>query len=194
MGRLPKSARCSSKGTSRRALAATAGSRRWRRSAAFSQPPRARIERSLSVDGGFIRAPRIYYSAADDDDAANSAAVLLAVQQEEVAEFVAIALGDFHGALHAVALGVIHGAFQAGGGVILRVHREGESQDDAISFLTGHVVHPISCTRRSSPRLTARVKEGGDPSPLEEERHPKSGIANLIRVEFDSRTSPRGIQ
>ena len=94
-------ARWSSKGMSSNASAATAGSRRCRRSAALSEPPRARSERSLSVDGGFIRALTIYYSAADDYEAMNVlprlAAVLFAVEQEAVAEFVAVAPAGFHG-------------------------------------------------------------------------------------------------
>jgi hypothetical protein len=31
--------------------------------------------------------------------------------------------------------------------VILGVHSQNESEDDAVSFLTGHVIHPVSGVR-----------------------------------------------
>src|ERR1035441_584386 len=58
MGRRRQSSRCSSKGTWRGASAATAGSSRWRISAAFTQPLWERMERSLWAEGGLIKAPR----------------------------------------------------------------------------------------------------------------------------------------
>jgi hypothetical protein len=73
----------------------------------------------------------------------NSAAVLLAVEQEEVAKLVAIASAGLHGTLHAVTLRIVRGPFQAGRRIILLVYRQGEREDDAISFLTGHLIHPV---------------------------------------------------
>jgi len=76
------------------------------------------------------------------------AAVFFAMQQEAVAELVAMAPAFFHGSLCLVAFIGFQRSFQAGRNVILCIHGQHEGQDDAISFLTGHVFHPVSKVRR----------------------------------------------
>jgi hypothetical protein len=106
--------------------------------------------------------------------AAGSAAVLLAVQEQPVAQFVAMAASGFDGGDYFMPLiGVVDG-LQGGGHIVLGIYRQYKGEDDAVSFLTGHVIHPVSGYTGEAER----VKEGGDPSPLEEDRHPQCGIAD----------------
>src|ERR1022692_4567759 len=109
---------------------------------------------------------------------ANSASVPFAMQQEAIAEFVAVAPAGFHGGEHPVAFDALHHAFQAGRLVILGVYRQNKSEDDAISFLTGHVIHPVSRLRRSFyPRSMERVK-GWQSQSFGGRSPPTSGIAD----------------
>jgi hypothetical protein len=78
-----------------------------------------------------------------------SAAVLFAMQQKAVAQFVAVAPAGFHGGHYLMALIGVQIRFQAGHDVILSVYGQYEGQNNAISFLTGHVVHPVSRLGRS---------------------------------------------
>src|ERR1035438_5646497 len=78
-----------------------------------------------------------------------SAAVLFAMQQEALAECVAVAPARFHGDEHSFAFGSVHQGLQGGRLAILSVHRQDKGEDDAISFLARHVLHPVTRTRRS---------------------------------------------
>jgi len=78
----------------------------------------------------------------------DSAAVLFAMQQEPLAKFVAVAAAGFHGGQHLVAFVIVYRGFQVGCHIILGVNGQNESEDDAISLLTRHVVHPVSGVRR----------------------------------------------
>jgi hypothetical protein len=70
--------------------------------------------------------------------------VILAMQKQTVAQFMAVAPARFRGSDCPVALVIVHYRFQAGHHIILGVHCQNKSEDDAISFLTGHVIHPVS--------------------------------------------------
>jgi hypothetical protein len=97
------------------------------------------------------------------------------MQQEAVAEFVTVAPAGFDGGEHPVPFGAIHRVFQAGRLIILGVYRQNKSEDDVVSFLTRHVIHPVSKAQAIFyPRSMERVKGGGDPSPMEEDRHPQA--------------------
>jgi len=63
------------------------------------------------------------------------------MEQEEVAKFVTVAPAGFHVGQHAVAFRVVQRYFQAGRCVVLGVHRQDKGENNAISFLTGHVIH-----------------------------------------------------
>jgi hypothetical protein len=85
-----------------------------------------------------------------------SAAVLFAMMQETVSQLVAMAAARLKGCDGFVAFVVVDDSLEVRRDVILRVHRQNESQDDAVSFLTGHVIHPIS---RGSGRLVTAPED-----------------------------------
>jgi len=62
---------------------------------------------------------------------------------QQVTQFVAMTPAGLHSAQHEDALFLVGGGFQAGCNIVLLVYRQREGEDDAISFLTGHLFHPI---------------------------------------------------
>jgi hypothetical protein len=99
------------------------------------------------------------------------AAVLFAMQQKAVAQFMAVAPAGLHGGQYAMPFIGIYRGFQAGGNVILCIYGQNEGQNDAISFLTGHVFHPDSRLRRRCPNPHTRRRA----------RHKKVAIPVLRR-------------
>ena len=66
---------------------------------------------------------------------------------QAVAQVVALAPASFDRGQKAAPFGVAGRPFQAGRGVVLGVHSQEQGKKNAVSFGTGHEIHPLFLTR-----------------------------------------------
>lgn len=91
------------------------------------------------------------------------------MREQQVAQLMTVPPGGFHRVHQPTSLGVVTEVIERRRGIVLLIYCKGESQDDAISFLTRH------CYMGSLNKMGGGTK-------LEEHRHPQCGIADRIRV------------